>query len=173
MSEIISSADHAAATFAGQFRFRQWRGGVLIAEDLGKNLVVNEGIDYILGASLNGVAQEPGVYIGVFKGNYTPAASETAATIASAATESADYDEVNRPAWGQGAVSAQTLSNSGSEAQITMNASVTLYGAFLITDNIKNGTNGVLVAARRFAASRGTQANDIIQLQYDFAGASA
>lgn len=134
------------------------------------NLTVNEGINSLLDVGFHGSPQITNWYVGVFKGNYTPVATVTAATIATAATEATEYDEPARVAWNEGAAASQSISNAANRATFTVNATVTLYGAFLVSSNQKNGTGGVLWSAARFASARPLVDDDELLITFQIAG---
>jgi hypothetical protein len=157
----------------GVFHFKLIRDGKVIDTWDDHNIVVNEGLNYLLAASLGGETQQASWYIGLFSGNYTPVATLTAATVAGNATESILYDETTRQQWVEPGASNQEITNSASPASFTINDTVTIYGAFLISDSTKGGTAGKLFAAARFAASRALIAADVLQVTYTVGAASA
>lgn len=136
---------------------------VLSVEDV-SNLIPTEGLNYILGASLTGVAALSSWYIALFEGNYTPVAGVTAATFPAAATESTAYAETNRPVWTAGAISSGSVSNSASKAAFTMNATKTIYGLAQSSVNTKSSTSGVLVSVARFATAKAVVDTDILNV---------
>lgn len=150
----------------GIFKFELVRDGKVIDTWESKNLVVNEGLDHMLDSTLHGSTQITSWYVGLFEGNYTPVAGDTAADIASNATESTAYDETTRVAWNEAAASSQSITNSANKATFTMNATKTIYGAFLVSDSTKSGTSGTLFAASRFSASRAVVDNDELLVTY-------
>ena len=149
------------------------RDGVIGAWQHDHNLVVNEGLDSLLSVCFNAGTQITSWYVGIFEGNYTPVAGDTAATIAGNSTESTAYDEANRIAWVEAAPSGQSITNTASKATFTMNATKTIYGAFLVSTNTKGGTTGTLMAASRFSASRSVVDDDELLLTYTFSAADA
>jgi hypothetical protein len=112
-------------------------------------------------------------YIGIFEANYTPLATDTAANIAANATESTAYDESTRVQWVEAAPSGQQITNSASKAQFTMNATKTIYGAFMVSASTKSGTSGTLLAASKFAASRSVVSADQLLITYTLSAADA
>ena len=150
----------------GVFEHDVRRNGVLLGAQRDPNIVVNEGLDYVLNVAYRNQAALANWYIGIFKGNYTPVAGDTAANIASNSTEASDYDEGTRQAWTIVAPASQQLTNTASKATFTINASITAYGAFLISDSAKQGTAGTLNSASRFAASRSLVATDELLITY-------
>jgi hypothetical protein len=130
------------------------------------NLLVNEGLDHILNTVLNAGVQVTAWHVGIFKGNYTPVAGDTAANIATNSTEATEYDETDRVAYDEATSTAQSITNSANRATFTMNASVTIYGAFLVSLATKSGTTGTLLSAARFSASRALVATDELLVTY-------
>jgi hypothetical protein len=157
----------------GVFEFELVRDGKVIDKWQDHNLVVNEGLNDLLQVYLGNGTQKATWYVGLFEGNYTPVATVTAATVASAATECVAYGELTRPEWVEAAASAQQITNTASKATFTINASKTVYGAFLISENTKGGITGVLFAASRFSTARALINGDQLLVTYTVQAASA
>lgn len=119
--------------------------------DEGKNLIVDEGLDYWLGASLSGAS----LFVGLTDGAPTPNAADTMA-IHAGWVEVEDYDEAARQAWVQGAVVDQAIDNAGNVATFTISGATTVGGGFMSTDATKGGTAGTLFNVR--AAAEGDRA---------------
>jgi hypothetical protein len=116
------------------------------------NLVVNAGLDDVLDKYFKGSSYTAAHYIGLTDGTPSVAAGDTMASHAGW-TEVTAYDEANRvtPTWG--AVSSQSLDNSGSAAEFTISSnSTTIGGAFLCTDDTKGGSSGTLYGGGAFTA---------------------
>jgi hypothetical protein len=158
---------------AGRYHGQIIREGRVIDEWEDDNLVVNEGLNSLLGVYFNGSTQITTWYCGVFEGNYTPIATVTAATIASASTECTAYASATRPEWIEAAPSAQSITNSASRASFVFNATKTIYGAFLVSTSTKSGTSGTLFSAARFSSSKSVVNLDELLLTYTFTAASA
>lgn len=157
----------------GVFHGQIVRGGKVIDEFDCQNLVVNEGLNNLLDVHLGGATQIPTWYLGLFQGNYTPVATITAAAIAGSATECVDYDEANRQVFDPATAASQSVTNAANRATFTFNASRTIYGAFLISSSVKNGTAGVLFSAARFGTAKNVVAADQLLLTYSFSASSA
>lgn len=157
----------------GRFIGQIVRDGKVIDEFDDCNLVVNEGLDALLNIMFDGATQVTTWYLGLFEGNYTPVSTNTAATIASAATESTAYTNATRPAFVCVASSGQNVTNAASRGDFVFNATKTIYGAFLISDNTKSGTAGKLFSAARFSSSKSVVSGDELLLTYSFSAASA
>jgi hypothetical protein len=137
-----------------------------------ENIVVNEGLNHILNTEFHATAQITTWYIGIFEGNYTPVAGDTAANIAANSTESTAYTQANRVEWVEGAAAAQSITNPAA-SQFNINATKTIYGAFLVSSNVKSGVTGTLFAASRFASSRAVVNLDQILVTYTLTAADA
>lgn len=131
--------------------------------ELWQNIVVNEGLDDLLDAALAGGTPDTSWFVGL-KGTGTPAAGDTMASHATW-SEITPYSG-DRPAWTAGAVSGQSVDNSGSVASFSINASATVYGAFLTGDT--SGTAGALYAAGDFSASRAVVSGDTLEVTATF-----
>lgn len=157
----------------GVFEFRHIRDGVEIDRWESKNIVVTQGLNYLLNAGLHNAVASGSWYVGIFSGNYTPISTDTAATIASNATESTAYTEATRPLWNEDEASGGSITNSANKATFTINASATIYGAFLVSDSTKAGAAGTLFAASRFAVPRTVAAEDQLLVTYTVQSTSA
>ena len=155
----------------GTFHCQHLRKGELIDEWDADNLVVNQGLDSLLGIMFTSVSQITAWYLGLFSGNYTPIATDTASTFPGGATESSAYTNATRPVF-TAVEASQAVSNTASPATFTMNAGVTIYGAFLSSSSAKGGTGGVLFSAAQFTAPKTLVSTDQLLLTYSFAGSS-
>jgi hypothetical protein len=149
------------------------RNGKVVDEFEDFNLVTNEGLNSLLNVGLNGATQLTAWYLGLFQGNYTPVSTDTAAVIAGNSTESSSYAGTTRPQWIPVAASGQSITNSAARASYTFNASVTIYGAFLISSAVIGGSTGALLSAARFTKAKPVVANDQLLLTYTLSAASA
>lgn len=160
----------------GKFTFELVRDGEVIDTWQDHNLIVNEGLNHILSAVLAGGTQVTTWYVGLFEGNYTPVAADVhagAGGFATVATECTAYSESTRRDYTEGAVSGQSVSNSASKATFSINATKTIYGAFLASVSTKGSTAaGTLLAAARFAAARSVQNGDQLLITYTISAAS-
>lgn len=156
---------------AGVFGFKHFRDGKLIYEDsCSPNIVVTEGKNYIADVAYNNNDTiKPTWYTALFVNNRTPLAGDNAATVAGLTTElTTQYSEPVRQTWTPNAGNTgASSSNSDSAAVFTITASATLYGAFMISENTKAGTSGVLLAEALFdGGARAVQNADVVHLTY-------
>ena len=138
------------------------------------NLVVNVGLQYMAGVALTSTAQITTWYIGLYGAgaSNTPAAGDTTASHAGW-TEVTPYSNSTRPAASFTAATnanPSVVTNSGTPASFTINASATVGGAFLISNSTKGGTTGTLFSAADFQSpgDRSVVSGDTLNVTYTF-----
>lgn len=141
--------------------------GTIRWHDENHNLVVNEGLNYILDSALSGGTQTTTFYVGL-KNTGAMAAGDTMGSHSNW-TENTTYSQANRVTWVEAGVSSFTLTNSASKAQFGINGSTTIYGAFITTNNTKGGTTGTLICGGNFASSRSAENGDTLEITYSLA----
>ena len=139
-----------------------------------KNLVVNVGLQYMAGTALTSVTQITTWYLGLYGAgaSNTPAAGDTMASHAGW-TEVVPYSNANRvTATFATATTANpsVVTNSASPAVFNINATSTVGGAFLTSNNTKNGTTGTLFSAADFGSpgDRSVVNGDTLSVTYTF-----
>ena len=173
---MMNSQSNEGLKATGKFLIECYdKDGKLKWTDESKNLVVNVGLQYMAGTSLDGsTARITSWYLGLYgaASSNNPAAGDTMSSHAGW-TEVTDYTEATRPA--ATFVAATTanpsvVTNSASKAQFTMNATVTVGGAFLTSNNTKGGTTGTLFSAKDFSApgDRNVVSGDVVLVTYTF-----
>lgn len=161
--------------------FRQGEGFLCFEKSMGFNIMPTEGLNALLdsGLAAGGASQIATWYCGIFKNNYTPIATNTAANALGAGglfgeCQDADYDlATNRPGYTIVAAANGVITNAASKAQFTMKAGITVYGAFLASSQAKTATTGKLLAAKKFDASRAVIATDILYVTYQITAVSS
>ncbi len=141
----------------------------------GDNLVVNAGLAYMAGTALaNSTAQITTWYIGLYgaAASNDPAAGDTMASH-SGWTEIVPYSDANRPtATFATATTANpsVVTNTSNKAVFNINATATVGGAFLVSDNTKSGSSGTLFSAADFQApgDRSVVSGDVLSVTYQF-----
>lgn len=139
------------------------RDGKLIWVEEFDNLVVDAGLNDSLDKHLKGSAYTAAWYVGVTTASPTFAAADTMASHAGW-TESSTYDEATRPALTLGTVSGKSVDNSASKAVFTISGSVTLQGAFVVSNNTKGGSTGILYGGGTFSQARALVDNDVLNV---------
>jgi len=164
--------DAVKARLSGLYKVQHIRNGEIIDEEEVSNIIVNQGLDHILGVEFTGVTQITQWYLAPFANNYTPVASDTAATIVSNSGESTAYSASTRVAFTP-VEASQQATNSASVAAFSFTASATIYGAFLISSSSKSSTSGVLFSATPFSTSKSVSSGDSLNLTYTVQAASS
>lgn len=137
-----------------------------------KNLVVAEGLAFLLNTALGSAPKAAGFFIALFNGAAQPAAAWTAASFAAAAGEivsqSEGYTSPTRPAWTPVNAAANAIDNYAAAASFTIAtaSSLTVTGAALLTSATRGGTTGTLVSAAKYAAERVFQSGDTYDVGY-------
>jgi len=113
-------------------------------------------------------------YLGLYGAgaSNTPSGSDTMA-LHPGWTEIAPYSNATRPAATFGAASLadpSIITNSGSPAQFNINASSVVGGAFLVNNNTKLGSTGILFSASDFQSpgDRTVASGDTLNVTYTF-----
>lgn len=135
-------------------------------EEFSSNLVVTEGLNYILSSALRGVTAIPSWFIAVFSGDVSVAAGWEASNFTANSTEATAYASTSRPAWTPAAVSGGIISSYAAKAEFVATSAVTLRGAALISSSVKSGTSGTLVSASRFATDKALAEDEILDVGY-------
>ena len=169
---------HDGVKFQGSWQCDQYRGGSLISGGYQEppNIFTTEGMARFLNIVFHDIAKPSSEiwYVGIFKANVTPALGDTAAAKLGAAgsyleCQDADYDDpaTNKPGYTTADTATATITNAvAGKAHFVMNASITVYGAFLGTGAAKTDTTGYLMSAKRFTASRAVIADDELYVSY-------
>lgn len=138
------------------------------------NLVVNVGLKDMNDKYFTGSAYTATWYLGLYGAgaSSTPAAGDTAASHAGW-TENTTYSNATRPAATFAAATTadpSVITNSASPAVFNINGTTTVGGAFLISNNTKGGTTGILFSAADFAApgDRSVISGDTVTATYTF-----
>jgi len=173
ITRTVGSADTVAAGGVFTVTCIGVDGQVKWEENL-KNLVVNVGLKDMNDKYFTGSAYTAAWYIGLYgaAASNDPAAGDTAASHAGW-TEVVPYSNATRPAATFAAATTadpSVITNSASPASFSIDATATVGGAFLISDNTKSGSTGVLFSASDFAApgDRSVASGDQINVTYTF-----
>lgn len=141
-------------------------------ERVDKNLLVDEGILYVLGVALGATAKISNWHLAPYATAISPATTWTAANFAATAGEitslTEGYSAATRPAFTPAVPSLNRIDNLASRAEfnIVCTTSVTVNGAGLVSVNTRGGTTGTLASAVRFGTARTLFNGDVFQLGY-------
>ena len=149
------------------------KDGSLKWEEENHNLVVNEGLQYMVNTALDATAQTTLWYLGLYGAGATnsPAAGDTMLSHGGW-TENVTYSQATRPQCVFGTASLadpSVISNSASVAVFSINGTTTVGGAFLTSSNTKSGTTGILFSASDFTGGdRAVISGDTLNVTYTF-----
>ena len=136
------------------------------------NLVVNGGLQDMNNKYFLGSAYTAAWYIGLYGAgaSNTPAASDTMSSHAGW-TEETGYSQSTRPACSFGTpttANPSVATNSASPAVFSINATATIGGAFLTSNNTKGGSTGTLYSASDFTSpgDRSVVSGDTLNVTY-------
>ena len=165
------SGEKAAATGVYTIQCFDAQGN-LKWETESKNLVVNVGLQDMNAKYFTGSAYTAAWYIGLYGAgaSNTPAASDTMSSHAGW-TENTGYSNATRPACTFATpttANPSVATNSASPASFTINATSTVGGAFLTSNNTVGGTTGTLFSAADFGApgDRSVANADVLTVTY-------
>lgn len=137
--------------------------GRLKWQEIIPNLVTTVGRNDVLQQYYTGTTYTAAHFVGL-KGVGTVAAGDTMASHAGW-SEVTSYDEATRQPLSMGTASSGSINNSASRADFTINATVSVAGAFIGTNGTKGGTTGVLVGAADFSQVRNLVDDDTLSVQ--------
>jgi len=152
----------------GKYQVEHYREGKLIGTYDIPNGIVNVGKDDILDVYFSDATQTTGTnwVIGLISNSgYTGIASSDTMASHAGWSEFTSYSESNRVAWGQGAPSAQSITNA-SPATFNINGSGTVKGIFTVNNNTKSGSTGTLWATALFSADVPVTSGDQLKVTY-------
>ena len=165
------AADSASAKGVYKIQCHDAQGN-LKWEDVAPNLVVNVGLQDMNAKYFTGSAYTAAWYIGLYGSGATnsPAAGDTMSSHAGW-TEVVAYSQATRPACTFGTpttANPSVATNSASPATFSINATTTVGGAFLTSNNTKSGTTGTLYSAADFSApgDRAVTNGDTLSVTY-------
>jgi len=173
---IARPGSEEAARAMGKYFFECYdKDGNLKWTAESKNLVVNVGLQYMAGTALDGAtARITSWYIGLYGAgaSNTPAASDTMSSHAGW-TENTTYSNSTRPAATFAAATnanPSVVTNTSNKAVFNIDATATVGGAFLTSNNTILGTTGTLFSAADFQSpgDRSVVSGDVISVTYEF-----
>jgi hypothetical protein len=169
----LKAGEEAKATGLFEIKCHD-KDGNLKWEAQSKNLVVNEGLQYMAGSALTSVTQITSWFIGLYGAgaSNTPAAGDTMSSHAGW-TEVVAYSNATRVAATfvtATAANPSVVTNSASPATFNINGTTTVGGAFLTSGSAKSGTTGTLFSAADFGSpgDRSVVSSDTLSVTYTF-----
>jgi hypothetical protein len=138
------------------------------------NLTASGGLDDILTRYYKGSSYTAAHYAGLTDGSPNFSTADTMESHAGW-NEATTYTEANRQTITWGAVSNQSVNNTGAKAEFSINTNnATIGGAFITTDNDKNATAGILIGGGAFTAGdKGLDDGDTLSVSITSSASSA
>lgn len=181
LTDTVSSSvsvDPVLASRAGAggvFHFKCYDSeGNLKWEEMTHNLVVNQGLKDMNDKYFSGATYTATWFLGLINNSPTPSyvAGDTAASHAGW-SETTAYSQATRPTATFGAATTadpSVISTSASPATFSINGTVTVAGAFLISNSTKGGTTGILFSESTFQSpgARAVVSGDTLTVTYQF-----
>lgn len=138
--------------------------GTVASRDIQQNLIPTDGLDFLLRSPFGDVSTVSRFYLGLYRGNYIPSPGAKSSDIPGNMLEFVDYAESTRPEWRRAHTGPGSLDNIGDKAEYTVTQDRTLYGAFLVSDNIKGEGNGLLLSCVRWPSPKEVTTGQTIRL---------
>lgn len=147
----------------GVFRYNK-RGE---PEEYSENLVVDQGLNYLLSAGIAGASAITNWYIAPYSGSVTVLASWTGTNFRDNATEWTAYSSATRPVWSKGAVASGGADSFADKAEFESTSDTqTIRGAALISVATKSAITGTLMAASNFPSAKALDTGEILDIGY-------
>jgi hypothetical protein len=135
-------------------------------EDEAYNLVTNTGLNNVLDVYIRNQSQTAAWYMGLVDNSGFTAFAGADTMSSHGWTENQSYSNANRPQWSPGAASLQSITNS-STVNFNMNASATIKGLFITSNNTVGGASGILFSEAAFAGgNQSVNTGDMLQCTY-------
>ena len=173
LEKALGATDRASAGGVYRIECRDKDGNVKWSAE-SHNLVVNVGLQDMNAKYFTGTTYTAAWYIGLYGAGASnnPAAGDTASSHGGW-TEITPYSNATRPACTFNSASLanpSVISNTSSPAQFNINATSTVGGAFLISNNTKGGSTGILFSASDFQSpgDRNVASGDTLNVTYTF-----
>ena len=173
LNSLLGSGEKASAGGIYKVECRDKDGNLKWTAE-SHNLVVNVGLQDMNSKYFTGSTYTATWYLGLYgaAASNNPAATDTASSHIGW-TEVTAYSNATRPACTFGSATnanPSVITNSLSPAQFNINATATVGGAFLISNNVKGGSTGILFSASDFQSpgDRSVASGDTLNVTYTF-----
>lgn len=151
----------------GKWAVEVIRNGIVIASmPVIFNGITTAGKNALLDIMFRNQTQLASWYFGlVDNAGFTAFADADTMSSHSGWTESTAYSDANRVQWSPDAAASASISNA-TPATVNINATATLKGGFIASNNTKGGTSGTLWATVAFASTVDVVNGDQLKLTY-------
>ncbi len=159
-----------------KFEARDKDGNLKWIEEV-PNLTVTQGLNDLLTKYFKGSAYTAAWFCGLIdNASFSAlAAGDTAAQIGGSNgwAEATAYSESVRQTVTLGSASAGSIDNTASKCVFTINGTVTIKGAFVVSNSTKSGTSGVLYGEAAFGTARSLLSGDTLTVTVTLTAATA
>lgn len=159
-----------------EFVARDRHGNIKWVERI-PNLTTTQGLNDLLTKYFKGSGYTAAFYVGLIDdaGFSTLAAADTAAQIGgtNAWAEATAYSESVRQTLTLGTAAAGSIDNTAAKATFSINGTVSIKGAFVVTSSTKSGTSGVLYGEAAFSTVRALLSGDTLTVGVTLTAATA
>lgn len=133
----------------GAFLVERVRNGRVLSRHYAKNGLTLVGLNHSLDVVARQGSQSTWKMGLIAADGYDQVASSDTMSSHAGWTEAVSYTEANRPLWNPGAISGKLAVNPV-KTVFTLNADTEVQGMFLVSDNTKSGTAGILLCTGIF-----------------------
>lgn len=135
------------------------------------NGIVDEGLNHILETEFHSGTQVTTWYIGLID-NASFSALANADVMSSHAgwVESSAYTGATRPQWTAGTAATRAITNASTVDFAINTDSTTIKGIFIVSNNTKGGTTGVLWSTAAFGSTVNVNNGDTLKVTYSLSG---
>lgn len=147
------------------YKVETLKDGNVIDVSYEHNILPQQSVDHIASLIRGGGATPISTwYLGLFENNYVADSAITAAGLQTTVGESTAYTQVARPPWTNAYDGVGFIGNASSVAEFAMNASKTIYGAFIVSNATKGGTAGILLSLARFSTAKVVENGTVLRI---------
>lgn len=162
---------NAVIKLNGVYTVEHIRNGVTLSKKDHLNGVTNIGKDTILNVMFGAASQLTPWYLSFISlAGYTALAAADTMSSHAGWVEFTGYSEATRPEWTEGAAASQVVTNAVA-ISFNINATGTIKGGFLTSENTKSGTTGILWGTALFSGDLSVTSGDIIKITYSVTAA--
>lgn len=134
------------------------------------NGIVDVGLNHILNTQFYDGPQSSEWYMGLIdNANYSALSNADEMDSHAGWQENDDYTQATRPQWEPDEATGRQITNPVT-VDFSINDTAALRGIFIVNDNTKNGTAGVLWATALFASVVSVQNGDTLKVTYTVSG---
>lgn len=156
--------------FGGVWTVEHIRDGQVIGTQVIRNSVPDVGMNALLGIMFDSVTQITTWYIGlVDNAGFSAFANSDTMASHSGWVESVAYSDAARITWGAGTATARSITNA-TAATFNINATATIHGIFVVSNNTKGGTTGTLWSTAAFGSNVVVNNGDQLKVTYTVSG---